>query len=108
MPELIDKKETIAKVFALSGFFVDRSDYEFEIISAVIHRCCEEISKQPTIEAEPVRHGRWVQRRNGEYYCANCGREERFIFHKYFCPNCGARMDVTDTNDGGKGGDDNG
>lgn len=45
------------------------------------------------IDAEPVRHGRWKQRRNGEYYCTNCGREERFIFQKNFCPRCGARMD---------------
>ena len=46
----------------------------------------------PTIEAEPVRRGRWIQRRNGQYYCNNCGREERFIFQKNFCPKCGAKM----------------
>lgn len=56
------------------------------------------VDSQPTIEAEPVRHGRWIQRRNGEYYCTNCGREERFIFQKNFCPRCGARMDADDTN----------
>lgn len=59
----------------------------------------------PEIEAEPVRHGRWMQRGNGEYHCTNCGREEKFIFQKIYCPRCGARMDATDTNVGGKGGE---
>ena len=36
--------------------------------------------------------GQWIQRRNGEYYCSNCGREERFIFQKNYCPKCGAYM----------------
>lgn len=53
----------------------------------------DDLEYLPTIEAEPVRHGRWVQRRNGEYHCTNCGREEKFIFQKNYCPMCGARMD---------------
>lgn len=107
MPELIDKKETIAEVFALSGFFVDRSDYEFELISAIIHRCCEEIDKQPTIEAESVRHGRWIPIEYDSYAdgapvwdkweCSECchehnGEEDTLTA---FCPDCGARLDVT-------------
>lgn len=71
-----------------------------------IREMLDEIEALPTIEAEPVRHGKWIQRRNGEYYCANCGREERFIFQKYLCPRCGAKMDATDKNDSGKGCDD--
>ena len=56
----------------------------------------------PTIEAEPVRHGRWV-----DNHCTECGempmgteawemldveppRFERFMD---YCPNCGAKMD---------------
>ena len=60
MRELIDKKRTEAKVFLTARFFIDRPDREVELVKAVIHRCCEEIDKQPTIEAEPVRHGRCV------------------------------------------------
>lgn len=106
MPKLIDKKETIAKVFALSGFFVDRLDYEFELISAIIHRCCEEIDKQPTIEPK-VRRGRWIEvakhkDENGtiltDYECSECFSllKDSFpeqIEEERFCYNCGARME---------------
>jgi hypothetical protein len=90
--ELIDKKRTVAKVFLIARFFIDRPDQEIELVKSVIHRCCEEIDKQPAIEPE-ARRGRWIQRRNGQYYCNNCGREERFIFQKNFCPKCGVEMD---------------
>lgn len=51
-------------------------------------------SKKPskTVEITFVRHGRWIQRRNGQYYCTNCGREEKFIFQKNYCPRCGSDM----------------
>lgn len=50
------------------------------------------IDNQPTVESAPVRYGRWIQRRNLEYYCSNCGREEKHIFQKNYCPRCGAKM----------------
>lgn len=100
MPELIDKKRTEAKVFLIARFFIDRPDREVELVRAVIHRCCEEIDKQPTIEAEPVRHGRWIPVTNGRggHECDQCrnyapsyqtGKEHL----SDYCPNCGARMD---------------
>ena len=59
------------------------------------------IDEQPTIEAEPVRHGRWVYghckiERMTCVYCSVCGNaaywseygQERFPF----CQDCGARM----------------
>ena len=54
------------------------------------------IDDEPTIDAEPVKHGRWIQRRNGQYYCNNCGREERFTYQRNYCPKCGAKMDLKD------------
>ena len=49
----------------------------------------------PTIEAEPVKHGRWkpvkLTRRTTEYKCSVCGRWERTNKEPY-C-NCGAKMD---------------
>lgn len=71
----------------------------------------------PTIqtEAEPVRHGRWIDK--GEYaVCTECGGRsgtqydglEPIALMARFCQNCGARMDANDTNVGGRGGADNG
>lgn len=62
------------------------------------------LDKQPTIDAVPVRHGRWGYRayRNderitvsGEVVCSNCHAPYfRFVgtWFKY-CPHCGAKMD---------------
>lgn len=46
------------------------------------------IDAQPTIDAEPVRHGKWI-----EEHCSECGQ---YVYHgdaRNYCPNCGARMD---------------
>lgn len=59
----------------------------------------DSIDAQPTIEAAPVRHGRWVKlgqrthggERNYTHYCSKCGQNG---FDDYArCPNCGAKMD---------------
>jgi hypothetical protein len=65
------------------------------------------LKEAPTIEAEPVRHGRWVYHEcvsshDGAisgYSCSECNAfvdEEIFDmdeFHKDFCGHCGAKMD---------------
>lgn len=49
----------------------------------------------------------------GDFFrCSECGCyiEKTYFANDYnvrYYPNCGARMDATDTNDGGKGGADN-
>ena len=69
------------------------------------------IAEAPAVEAEPVRHGRWIN----DTFCSECKRFPVDVsvsisnqeLTKYFsrCPHCGARMDATDTNVGGKGGE---
>ncbi len=48
-----------------------------------------------TIEAEPVRHGKWEEIKNAygelEGWLCKCGREVKS--KENYCPNCGARMD---------------
>ena len=57
-----------------------------------------DLSYLPTIEAEPVRHERWVERPNtkGQVYCSECGTLEKTTdnnFKSMHCPHCGAKMD---------------
>lgn len=59
------------------------------------------VRRQPTVEAEPTKHGRWI-RLNGDsrFMCSVCkGKEnvptcngEPTIWD--YCPNCGTRMDA--------------
>lgn len=60
----------------------------------------------PTIEAEPVRHGRWIEPSRlyygaKQYECSLCYSDtfwkKHSITEKYpHCPNCGCRMDGGD------------
>ena len=51
------------------------------------------VDAQPTIDAEPVRHGKWIEYpiADGMNQCSECG-VLRFGESNY-CPHCGARMD---------------
>ena len=64
------------------------------------------IKRMPTVDAVPVRHGKWVYRKfevngleyEGKCYCSACGTDaltdHGFEYMTRFCPNCGARMDA--------------
>lgn len=60
----------------------------------------QKIRKQPTIEAEPVKHGKWVVTHLPDVFqCDYCKKATKMdelcdseILRAY-CPNCGARMD---------------
>lgn len=70
-------------------------------INSVVHRKIQElIANTPTIEAEPVRHGRWEEEsQNSAYYgklvsCSECGAflDPKKVKAYRFCYNCGAKM----------------
>ena len=54
------------------------------------------IFHSPTIDAEPVRHGRWMKAFNllgGVVWdCSECCKTSSD--HGLYCPNCGAKMDL--------------
>ncbi len=60
------------------------------------------IKSAPAIEAEPVRHGRWVDRMVRDWRCSECGEAiykvrnvDGYCYDDKpnYCPNCGAKMD---------------
>ena len=74
-------------------------DYENDTINHFL----DMVSAQPDVDAEPVRHGKWVE---AEYYddivykCSACKEEFALIdgtpkdnLYNY-CPHCGAKMDL--------------
>ena len=58
------------------------------------------INKAPTIDAEPVRHGKWLYIEHklskdysiAYYCCSECDFPTYSDQDKYYCPNCGAKM----------------
>lgn len=57
----------------------------------------ELIKRQPTIDAEPVRHGKWIGYAGTiGNECSVCGKWIDVLqgtAEMNYCPNCGARMD---------------
>lgn len=46
----------------------------------------------PTVDAVPVVHGRWVFRKNWDFFvCSQCSNESSS--YSNYCPNCGSLMD---------------
>lgn len=58
---------------------------------------CGVIDDAPTVDAEPVKYGRWITDDSKIYLrhkCSECGNE---VILKYpYCENCGAKMDLKD------------
>lgn len=61
----------------------------------------EEINNAPTIDAEPIKHGKWtVDEKHTEEIYTNpvyrsvCGKDVVMDYGEYapYCPNCGAKM----------------
>ena len=46
-------------------------------------------------DVAPVRHGKWLHRKNGVAYCSECEIDAVEDGTEY-CPNCGAKMDLED------------
>lgn len=116
MPELIDRELTLILLGGVINQF-DGNWLQDKLTKNGLLIAKQIVSEQPTVEAEPVRHGRWIELpkamnvAENPCKCSVCGH--CLSFYNYyprskFCPNCGTRMDVTNTNVSNKVGDDNG
>ena len=78
--------------------FIEKQD---ESADYTIYHFGEWLEQQPTIEAKPVVHGRWIGKPicgNDNCRCSECGSWHHIhanlrgeVMQKY-CPNCGAQM----------------
>ena len=51
------------------------------------------VQEAPTIDAEPIRHGKWISH-GSDFTCSVCDEEQFGIdTGRYYCQNCGAKMD---------------
>ena len=91
MPRLIDAD-------ALIIAFCENPSYSASMFSKIRAR----INAAPTIEAEPVVHGRWEKSPHLYGFvrcsvCHGCTVWDEWVDGKKwnYCPNCGAKMDQT-------------
>ena len=59
-----------------------------------------EVEASPTIDAAPVRHGRWIYRKRGWAECSECHHNFVDVYDldnsDNYCRHCGAKMDGGD------------
>ena len=109
MPRLIDADATRKNIQNLKMSQITRVKTLERIL--MMEWCRAEMLKiidnAPTIDAEPVRHGRWGETQVIGYDgihpvygkpCSKCGYETE-LYKPNYCPNCGAKMDGGKDND---------
>lgn len=65
--------------------------------SAVLKQTISDINNMPTVDAEPIRHGKWIDVKgsNGKDYrkCSECLHTQDITGLLNYCPVCGAKME---------------
>ena len=72
-------------------------DYERQIaIYRTIDQCILAVMEQSIVEAEPVRHGHWIDAGSNDdmWRCSVC--KNLSCCYGRYCPSCGAKMDGGD------------
>lgn len=100
MPSLIDADALKLRVERYANEPVKTKDRRWGIgCKAIIADMLGLIDMAETIDAEPVRHGRWVKSPEYRYSwkCSECEVLQGFDhITMYYCPRCGAKMDGGD------------
>ena len=98
MPRLIDADE-LKMCIRMLAKDIARAHGGVDDATLALKEVYDMVDDQHTIDAEPVRHGRWIHRQR--YYemdecdCSECGQRmttgagQRMAY----CPSCGAKMD---------------
>lgn len=105
---LINEDDVLAIIERVTNEAVEKNQRKYLIQPRII----AEIAGLPTVEAEPVKHGRWILSDDKNWLtCSFCGADvdvscgapffyvdNEEVSHINFCPMCGARMDGGDIN----------
>ena len=88
MTRLIDKDMLIEILGEMQGLCATKA--------ALIQnsKIWQQVKDMPTVDAVPVRHGRWVSHGDcGVTECSCCGWNIEECVGWNYCPSCGARME---------------
>lgn len=89
----MEQGDLISRKALLEAYNSDLQHWSGDVYDLLMY----EIQDAPAVEAEPVRHGRWIE--DGDYIiCPACRKRWNIMdndtetFRR--CPNCGAKMDL--------------
>ena len=95
---LVDADALKAKVEIGAEIAKLKFDEDMAVVAEAVKECISEVlDSAPTIEAEPVRRGKWIEKWFGYGYkvrCSKCGCLADQMTD--YCSNCGARMEDAD------------
>lgn len=106
---LLTERDAIPRTFTERyEFGVERKNHFGDAMRGGIRKALRCMEQCPTLEVEPVKHGRWTENHHVSYddmreenvhwytyTCSECDFEAMDDSH--YCPNCGARMDLEET-----------
>ena len=98
MPRLISADKLEADMYH-NAFEIDTDLQKWDSGCWIRYKMFENvIDEQPTVDAEPVRHGHWIFNPKDALEmmftlpkCSECGAESPVVGN--YCPHCGAKMD---------------
>ncbi len=67
-------------------------------VDTILNQFIDDIDHAPTVDAVPVRHGRWEKCLGKELSCKCSVCASKYDIPWRYCPNCGTRMDWKDGN----------
>ena len=70
-------------------------EYTSKLVAMLAKVFQKKIDEAPAVDAEPVRHGRWIRQDDTytRYVCSEC-KSKNHGGHGRYCPNCGAKLDA--------------
>jgi len=74
--------------------------YNDGMVFEALSHAQRDVELLPTVDAAPVRHGRWTDKDGGIATCSVCGDRWGVWSVMQYCPSCGARMDGKDGENG--------
>lgn len=98
---LIDADELIEKLdpeYKATVKLIKKGEAHLDNLAEGYKEVHDLIIWSPTVDAEPVRHGHWIEDDDGDgRHCSICGEDYCYAISNCelynYCPNCGAKMD---------------